>query len=97
MRKLELRDAAYFDDALTGGKWKPHQAGFIDGHNLVPNTEFSRASCGAAVQHTGQDDSGQDGAPTGLHDDHTEHLPFLLVHIQLQQRGSLSQSFSSTF
>lgn len=83
------------DDALTGGQWQPHEAGVINGHNLVPNTEFSRTSCRAAVQHTGQNDSGQNGAPTRLHNHHTEALPFLFLHIQLKQKEGISSSFKA--
>lgn len=82
--------ALYLDDALAGGQWQPHQAGVIDGHNLVPNAEFSRAGCRATVEHAGQDDGGQDGAPTRLNDHHTEALPLLLLHIQLQREAQYS-------
>lgn len=83
----------YLYDALTGGQWQPHQAGVVDGHNLVADTEFPRASCRAAVQHASQDDSGEDGAPAGLYDHHAEALPLLLLHIQLGQRGHCLMSY----
>lgn len=71
----------YLDDALTGGQRKPHKAGVINGHDLVPHIELSRASSRATVQHTGQNDCWQNGAPTRLHDHHTEALPFLFLHV----------------
>lgn len=75
---------SYLDDALAGCKRQPHQTGVIDGHYLVADTEFSRASRRAAVLHPGQDDGGEDGAPAGLYDHHAEALPLLLVHVHLQ-------------
>lgn len=30
----------YLDDALAGSKGQPHQAGAIDGHDLVPNAQL---------------------------------------------------------
>lgn len=80
----------YLDDALAGGQRQPHQTCVIDGHDLIPDAEFAGASCGAAVQHAGEDDGGQNGAPTGFHYHHTEALAFLLLHTQLERTSTSS-------
>lgn len=84
----------YLDDALAGGERQPHQAGVVDGHDLVSHAELPGASGRPAVQHPGQDDGGQDGAPAGLHDHHPQDLPLLLLHIQLGTNITELVSFS---
>lgn len=86
VNNVQTNSDPYLDDALTGGQRQPYQAGVINAHNLVPYAEFSGASSGATIQHTSQNDGGQNGAPTRLHDHHTKALPFLFLHIQLEQK-----------
>lgn len=83
----------YLYDALTGGERQPHQAGVVDGHDLVAHAEFPRSSRRAAVEHAGQDDGGQDGAPAGLHDHHTQALALLLLHVQLEKHRENNNFF----
>lgn len=71
----------YLDDSLTSGEWQPHQAGVVDGHDLVSDAELARACCWPAVHHVGQDNCWQDGAPAGLHYHHTQDLPFTLLQL----------------
>lgn len=78
--------SGYLDDSLTGGERQPHEAGVVDGHDLVPDAELAGAGRRAAVHHVGQDHRGQYGAPAGLHDHHPQDLAFALL--QLQLRGS---------
>lgn len=72
------------NDALTGGKGKAHEAGVIDGHDLIAHIEFARAGGRAVVQHAGQDDSGEDGAPARFHDHHAQNLSLLLFKLKLR-------------
>ena len=69
----------YLDDALAGGQWQPHQAGVIDGHDLVADAELPGARRRPGVHHVGQDHRRQDGAPPRLHDHHAQDLPFALL------------------
>lgn len=69
----------YLNDSLTGGEWQPHEAGVVDGHDLVSDAELARASSRPAVHHVGQDDRGQNGPPSGLHDHHPQDLAFALL------------------
>lgn len=75
----------YLNDSLTGGEGQPHEAGVVDGHDLVSDAELAGASGGAAVHHVGQDDGGQDGSPAGLHDHHAQDLPLALLQLQLNR------------
>lgn len=74
----------YLDDSLTGGERQPHEAGVVDGHDLVSDAELAGASRRAAVHHVGEDNRGQYGAPAGLHDHHPQDLAFALLQLQLR-------------
>lgn len=86
--------SVYLDDSLTGGERQPHKAGVVDGHDLVSDAELARACRRTAVHHVGQDDSGQDGAPAGLHNHHAEDLAFALLQLQLWMEAGESSLFS---
>lgn len=73
----------YLNDSLTGGEWQPHEAGVVDGHDLVSDAELARASRRPPIHHVGQDNCGQNGAPARLHNHHTQDLPFTLLQLQL--------------
>lgn len=48
-----LSVSLYLNDSLTGGEWQPHEAGVVDGHDLVSNAELARTSCWPTVHHVG--------------------------------------------
>ena len=77
----------YLNDSLTGGERQPHEAGVVDGHDLVSDAELAGASCRPAVHHVGEDDGGQNGAPAGLHNHHAKDLAFTLLQLQLRSGG----------
>lgn len=74
----------HLDDSLTGGERQPHEAGVVDGHDLVSDAELAGASRRAAVHHVGQDNRRQYGTPARLHDHHPEDLAFALLELQLR-------------
>lgn len=43
----------YLNDSLTGGEGQPHEAGVVDGHDLVSDAELARASRWPAIHHVG--------------------------------------------
>ena len=81
----------YLDDALAGGQWQSHQTGPINGHDLVSYVQSARPLSRPSMHHVGNDDSGQDGAPATLYNDHTQNLPlgFLYEHLMSQQQNHL--------
>lgn len=47
------RRSSYLYDSLTGGERQPHEAGVVDGHDLISDAELAGASRRAAVHHVG--------------------------------------------
>lgn len=62
------------DGGLAGGQGKPHQAGPVDGGDAVPDAKGPRALGWAPMQQVGDDSCGEQGAPTRLHQGHTQTL-----------------------
>lgn len=81
---MSLIQSQNLNDALTGRKGQAHEAGVIDGHDLIAHIEFARAGGWTVVQHAGQDDGREDGAPARFHDHHPQNLSLLLFKLNLR-------------
>ncbi len=84
---LKIISYTYLDDALARGQWQSHQTGPINGHDLVSYVQSARPLSRPSMHHVGNDDSGQDGAPPTLHNDHTHNLPFSFLYEHLGSAG----------
>lgn len=49
------RFSGYLNDALAGGQGQAHQAGAVNGHDLVPDIQLPRLLGRAPVHHVGND------------------------------------------
>ena len=82
--RRERRRAAHLDDALAGVEGQPHQAGPVDGHDLVSDVQPPGLLRRPSMHHAGDDDGGEDGAPPRLHDHQAQHLALLLLDVNLR-------------
>lgn len=91
----ELGIKSHLDDALAGGQRKSHQAGPIDRHDLVSNVQSARPLRRPSMHHVRDDDGGQDGAPSTLHNDHTQNLTFTFLYEHLSDSRATNQNQES--
>lgn len=74
----------YLNDALAGGQGQAHQAGAVNGHDLVPDVQLPRLLGGASVHHVGNDHGWQNGSPARLHNHNSQDFSFLLLYEDLK-------------
>lgn len=75
---------AHLNDALAGGQGQAHQAGAVNGHDLVPDVQLPRLLGGASVHHVGNDHGWQNGSPARLHNHNSQDFSFLLLYEDLK-------------